>query len=90
MIVHLKDRTQVIVTTEEADKIKQALDNGAVSIELGDRWFRADWIASIMPGGAVEKPIELRIEAPDNRGEYSPAKEKLRKDLEKLRNKVTV
>ena len=31
-----------------------------------------------------------QIEAPDYRGKASPAKEKLRKDLEKLRIKVTV
>jgi hypothetical protein len=90
MIVTLKDRTAIIATKDEADKIKNAIEDGAVGIELGNRWFRADWVATIMPGGNVEKINDKQIEAPDNRGKNSPAKEKLRKDLEKLRNKVTV
>lgn len=90
MIVTLKDRTKIVCTKDEADKTKQAIDAGAVTIELKGRWFRADWVASIMPGGEVETPVNLKIEAPDYRGLPSPAKEQLRIGVEKLRKQVTV
>lgn len=85
MIVTLKDRTAIITTKDEADKIKNAIEDGDVGIELGSKWFRADWVASIMPGGNIDMRNYKQIEAPDNHGVDSPAKEKLRKDMEKFR-----
>ena len=79
MIIKLKDRTEIVASINEADKVKQAIENGAVGIELGQKWFRADFVASIMPGGNTEAEYnDKQIEAPDYRGLDSAAKEKIR------------
>lgn len=89
MKVRLKDRTEFIVTNDQAEKIKKAIDDGAIGIDLGDKWFRADQVASIMPGGHTEVDLitdkTRLIEAPDNRGRPSAAKELLREKMKKLR-----
>lgn len=81
MIIKLKDGTQFIESKENADKIKSAISAGAVGIDIDDKWFRADWVASIMPGGQTEAdrvPENMRLDKVDHRGEPSPAKEALR------------
>jgi hypothetical protein len=78
MIIKLKDGTEIHETPEKAEKIKQAIEAGAVGIELGDKWFRADWVATIMPGGTPKIESDKLLPKPDYRGQESPAKEKLR------------
>lgn len=81
MIIKLKDGTEINVTTERAEAVKDAIERGVVGIELDDKWFRSDWVATIMPGGTPKPQQDNLLEAPDYRGQYSPAKEKLRAQL---------
>lgn len=84
MIIKLKDGTQITVSKLQADKVKTAIESDAKAINLDDKWFRSDWIASIMPGGQTEAdkiPEHRQISPADHRGEYSPAKEKIRENL---------
>ena len=90
MKIRLKDGTTIVSTADKADKVKKAINDGAIGIELDGKWFRADWVASIMPGGRTEAeiPESHQIEAPDHRGLESPAKEKLRKQITELHKKM--
>lgn len=80
MIVQLRDGTELVVSSERAKKLKEAIEADAKGIDLGTEWFRADYVVRIKPGGSVEDNNK-RIEAPDYRGKPSPAKEKLRQQL---------
>ena len=84
MIIKLKDGTEIIETLEKAELVKQAIEQGAIGIELGDKWFRSDWVASIMPSPAKPLTNDKLLERPDHRGEYSPAKEKIRRQLSRV------
>jgi hypothetical protein len=82
MIIKLKDGTEIVETSEKAELVKRAIEQGAIGIELGDKWFRSDWVASIMPGGTKQVREDRLLDRPDYRGQHSPAKEKLRAQLQ--------
>lgn len=82
MILVLFDRSEVMVSKEQADKIKQMIKNGAEWIEIKGNMYKASAIMIIKQGGYTEAdkiPEHLRIDPKDYRGEYSEAKEKLKK-----------
>jgi hypothetical protein len=78
------------ITDEQALKVSQKA--GLLPIKVGNQihYLNPSNIASIKPMTGTREVNDKQIEAPDYRGKNSPAKEKLRKDLEKLRKKVTV
>jgi hypothetical protein len=82
MIIKLKDGTETIVNNEKAERAIEQIESGAVSFRVNGMWIRSDWVAVIKPGGTTEVdivPRDHQLDRPDHRGEYSPAKEKLRK-----------
>jgi predicted ATP-grasp superfamily ATP-dependent carboligase len=83
MIIQLRDRTEIVVTKEQAEKVKQAIQNDAKGIEIASEWFRADYVVRIKSGGEKITPLATnrQIEAPDHRGQQSEAKERLRSML---------
>ncbi len=51
MIVKLFDKTEIYVTDEQADAVKQGVANNVPSIEVDGVWMKPSAIATIMPGG---------------------------------------
>ena len=76
MIIKLFDSKEFYITKEEAEQVKQAIENGADHIELGNDWIRCSAIATILEGGEP-KPINKLLDRPDYRGQFSPVKEEL-------------
>lgn len=86
MIIKLFDKKEFYVTKEEAEQVKQAIDNGADHIELGNDWIRCSAIATILEGGEPKPSdfIELteRAEISDeNRAKARKRIAQIRKEL---------
>lgn len=83
MIIKYFDRTEQVVTDAEAEKITSAINRGVAMIQIRGSMVNPKSIALIKPGGRTEADQQAltnpRIAAHDNRGDYSPALEKLRK-----------
>ena len=83
MIIRLKDRTEITVTKKQAEKIKQAINDGVVGIEVGEKWFRSDYVASILPGGdamLVQKMMNY-----ENKGQEVPIAQ-ITEDSERIKD----
>jgi hypothetical protein len=78
----LFDKSEMIISKEQADKIKQLIENGCQWIDINGELLRPNAIIAIRQGGRVETPYK-QISPPDYRGVYSPAKEKLRQKFNK-------
>jgi len=84
VIVKLFDKTEIVVSQDEAKKIGEAINKGVKMISIKGSLINPSSIASIMPGGHTQAdvmPWSKRLPPPDHRGLASPAKEVLRKRL---------
>jgi len=79
----LFDKSEMVISKEQADKIKQLIENGCQWIDINGELLRPNAIIAIRQGGRVETPNSGLISPPDYRGVYSPAKEKLRQKFNK-------
>lgn len=90
MIIKLFDRTEIVVSQDEAAKVVNAIERDVASIVVKGIFLNNPKrvIAYVMPGGYTEADRadkSHRIAATStHRGEYSPAKERIR---EMFRNK---
>lgn len=87
MIIKLKDGMEVHATIEQAEGAEKAIEAGILGIKINGVWIRSDWIAIIKPGGNTEsdaiKNVDRILNRQDFRGKESPAKEALRRTLNK-------
>lgn len=81
MIVVLFNKQEIVITKQEADAIDSMIETDVKWIKIGDFRVRPSAIMLIKPGGVAEADLTHRIEAHDYRGEYSPAKEKIKEQL---------
>jgi hypothetical protein len=80
MIVKLFDKTELTISTNAAVKLTESLQRDPQGyVTINGMVIKKTAIAMIKPGGEVLANAVALIERPDHRGEYSPAKEKLRK-----------
>lgn len=78
MIIYLRDKSEIYISQERGEKLKEALVKGTAPefIAIDDELIRRDFIVRIKNGG--KKYIEKQIAEKDYRGEYSPELQKLR------------
>ncbi len=76
---------KIVVTEERAKKIAAKAKLIPVNVNGQIHFINPSDIASIKPNGRLERIDSSRqIKAPDHRGKESPAKEKLRNQMQKL------
>lgn len=88
MIVKLFDKTEIVVTGEQAEKIKTAVANGVKHISINENWITTSSISSIIQGGETKEYGDYQIDrkhatnrllgSGDNRGNPSPIKESIK------------
>lgn len=91
MIIKLQDGSEIYVSKERGDKLKDALIDGTAPdyIAIGeDTVIRKTFIVKLTAGGRPPERIEPshQIEAPDNRGTVSREKIESIKDALKRRD----
>lgn len=80
MIVKLFDKTELTISQNAAMRLTESLQRDPQGyVTLNGIVIKKTAIAMIKPGGRTEPDTkQLLLEKPDYRGEFSPAKEKLR------------
>lgn len=84
MIIKLFDKTEIIVTKEEATKVAEAINRGVKMIAIKGNLINPSAIALIREGGQTQADNFKKLDRPDFRGKDSPAKEKLRQQIAQM------
>lgn len=81
MIVKLFDGTEIEISSKAATDLTNSIRRDSQGyVTLSGMVIKKSAITIIKPGGRTEPDVSYeRIDAPDFRGQYSPAKEAIRK-----------
>lgn len=77
------DKTEIVVTDDQARALKAAIERGVDHVEIGERWLRCAAIACINPGGVPSREAVNR-QLPDRTPLSSLSDEELARRRQKL------